>query len=167
MNSNQTDVDSTRECVICYCTGPDVSYECNRCNNTRICGRCVTRMQETGKAGKCPVCCKCSPWCDNLPVVVEDSEKARTYYSKKIGVFAWRFMLVVLQLCLSCLIGYIFSLANDGQMRVKSTPHPVLMSIIVYTAVGAMIMILSGFVCFMCALSAIACLSLGIPEENI
>lgn len=166
MDSNQTDEGSTRECVICYCTGPDVSYECNRCNSTRICGTCVTRMQETGKAGKCPVCCKCSPWCDNLPVIVEDSEKARTYYNKKFGVFAWRFMLVVLGLGLSWLIGYIFSLANDGKMR-ENTPHPVLMSIVVYTAVGAMIIVAVIFVCFMCALCAIACLSLGIPEENI
>jgi uncharacterized membrane protein YidH (DUF202 family) len=49
----------------------------------------------------------------------------------------------------------------------ENTPHPVLMSIVVYTAVGAMIIIAVIFVCFMCALCAIACLSLGIPEENI
>ena len=180
------DCASEREvkCAICYCAGKDVTFKCIQCNNTMFCGSCIAKMQETGCADKCPVCRKGPPWSSNLEIVIgtperkkkslcynspatdEDSDQPRTYYGKQVGIWIWKFMLVAAMLCLCCLVGYIFVITNDGEMR-EDGPYPVIMSVIIYTAIGFMILMMCGLVVLVCAVCAISCISLGIPQENV
>ena len=130
-------------------------------------------MQENGVVDKCPVCRKGTPWCNDLPVVVVDeaavsaTEEAtgiQPHYGKKVALLAARLIMALIALCICWLVGYIFAIANDGEIRGGS---PVWMSIIAYTATGFIILIMVGIGCSICALCAITCLSLGISEENI
>ena len=175
----------TNQCVICYREGADVTFKCIQCNNSWLCGECITQMQENGHADKCPVCRKGTPWSNNLRVVVESPERRkrslcynsqttsedvdignRIYYGKQIRFWTETFALVLFMLCLCYLTGYIFVISSDGEMR-QDAPYPIIMSIVVYTAIGFMILMMCGLVLLVCGVCAISCLSLGIPQENM
>jgi len=178
----------TNQCVVCYREGADVTFKCIQCNNSWLCGECIAQMQENGSADKCPVCRKGSPWSNNLRVVVESSERRksslcynsqitsedvdididdeRIYYGKQIRIWTRKFALALFMLCLCYLTGYIFVISNDGKMR-QDAPYPIIMSIVIYTAIGFMILMMCGLVLLVCGGCVISCLSLGIPQENM
>lgn len=166
MTSQEEKIMGNNQCVICYREDKDVTHKCTQCRETWLCGSCVAQMQENGQAKNCPVCKKGSPWCNNLPVVIEaEPQRNRLYYTEKIEHVLWKIMLGIMTACVCWLIGYLFSLANEGEMR--QTTYPLAMTILIYMMIGFMILGLVTLVMITCGLCCIGCLSLGIPQENL
>ena len=165
MISHNKEIPEDKQCVVCYCQDEDVTHKCNQCKETWLCGSCVSQMQENGQARNCPVCKKGSPWCDSLPLATssDDSRETRVYYSEKIVIILRKIMLGIMTICVCWLIGYLFALANDGEMRQISS-YPLAMAILMYIMLGFMISAMVGLVIFVCSLCFVTCLSLGTPQ---
>ena len=167
MSTDKKNPEENQECAICYCENDDVVHKCTQCKRTWLCASCIAQMQENGQAEKCPVCNKMAPWCENLPVANQyKSKMTRVCHNEKVEMITWRILIGTMTLCLCCLMGYLFALANDDEMR-KTSSYPLALVLLIYTMTGFMMLAILGLALLVCSGCVVACLSLGIPQENI
>jgi hypothetical protein len=148
------DCDNT--CVICF-ENSKITHNCIQCKSCNICIGCISNIQERGIAGQCPVCRKNTPWCNNMPVVIE--VKKTNYDISHILVCCLRLFQLIAIISISWCIGFIYAYASNGEVNTDQT-H-IIVKILLFIILGAIILCMLLSIVTFIGLCAITCLNIS------
>lgn len=148
-------------CAVCL-ENNKISYSCGHCKSCNVCIDCIASMQEHGMAGKCPICRKSSPWCNNLDVVINDKPK-RINYTLCIPLCCYRSIQVIAIFTMLWCVGFTYVYASGISFTL--TGSHLIVNIFMFIIIGILIMIIILMIISMVGICAITCLTIASSES--